>query len=107
MNIFVGNLSPTVEDNDLMTLFSEHGKVNSVKIIRDMFTRQSKGFGFVEMPTSGEAQKAMDTLNLFELKGKKITVNEARPKTDSKGGGRRSSSSSSGGGGGGYRGGRR
>lgn len=103
MNIFVGNLSPTVEDNDLMTLFSEHGKVSSVKIIRDMFTRQSKGFGFVEMPASNEGQKAMETLNLFELKGKKLTVNEARPKTDSKGGGRRSSS----GGGGGFRGGRR
>lgn len=104
MNIFVGNLSPTVEDDDLMSLFSEHGQVKSVKIIRDMFTRQSKGFGFVEMPTQGEAQKAMETLNLFELKGKKLTVNEARPKSDSKGGG---GGRRSGGGGGGYRGGRR
>ncbi len=105
MNIFVGNLSPTVEDDDLMSLFSEHGQVKSVKIIRDMFTRQSKGFGFVEMPTQGEAQKAMETLNLFELKGKKLTVNEARPKSDSKGGG--GGGRRSGGGGGGYRGGRR
>lgn len=102
MNIFVGNLSPTVEDNDLMSLFSEHGKVSSVKIIRDMFTRQSKGFGFVEMPAANEGQKAMEALNLFELKGKKLTVNEARPKTEGKGGGRKS-----GGGGGGFRGGRR
>lgn len=103
MNIFVGNLSPTVEDNDLMTLFSEHGQVKSVKIIRDMFTRQSKGFGFVEMSAAGEAQKAMETLNLYELKGKKLTVNEARPKSDGKGGGGGGRKS----GGGGFRGGRR
>lgn len=113
MNIFVGNLSPNVEDDDLMNLFSQHGQVRSVKIIRDMFSQQSKGFGFVEMPSLAEGQKAIDALNTYELKGKKLTVNEARPQTDRRGGGRPGgggrrpgSGGSSGGGGGFNRGGR-
>ncbi len=79
MKIFVGNLSQNVEEDDLKNLFSQHGKVNSVKIIRDMFTRVSKGFGFIEMPGKLESQKAVDSLNTFELKGKRLNVNEARP----------------------------
>jgi RNA recognition motif-containing protein len=89
MNIFVGNLAPDVKEEDLTALFSQHGKVSSVKIIRDMFSQTSKGFGFVEMPGKAEAQKALDSLNTSELKGKRITVNEARPQRDRRGGGRR------------------
>lgn len=79
MNIYVGNLSQNVQEEDLNTLFSQHGKVESVKIIQDMYTKTSKGFGFVEMPAKDEAQKALDTLNSYELKGKRLVVNEARP----------------------------
>ena len=87
MNIFVGNLSKEVTDDDLQTLFSEYGTVRSVKVIRDMFSGESKGFGFVEMPGQAEAQKAMSELNTKDLKGKKITVNEARPRNDNRRGG--------------------
>jgi RNA recognition motif-containing protein len=79
MKIFVGNLSPNVEEEDLKTLFSQHGRVSSVKIIRDMFTRVSKGFGFIEMPGKAESIKAVASLNTYELKGKRLNVNEARP----------------------------
>ncbi len=89
MNIFVGNLASTVKEEELKTLFSQHGKVESVKIIRDMFTQTSKGFGFIEMPGKAEAQKALTELNTYELNGKKITVNEARPQKERRGGGRR------------------
>ena len=82
MNIFVGNLAPNVQEADLDNLFSQHGKVHSVKIIHDMFTKVSKGFGFVEMLVKTEAQKALDMLDMFELKGKKLVVNEARPKKE-------------------------
>lgn len=89
MNIFVGNLASTVKEEELRSLFSQHGKVDSVKIIRDMFTQTSKGFGFIEMPGKAEAQKALDELNTYELNGKKLTVNEARPPRNRRGGGRR------------------
>ncbi len=88
MNIYVGNLSPEVNEEDLNGLFSEHGNVSSAKVIRDMFSQTSKGFGFVEMPGRADAQKAVDTLNSYELKGNKIVVNEARPKRDRDNGGR-------------------
>lgn len=94
MNIFVGNLTNDVTEEDLTNLFSEYGQVKEVKIIRDMFTQQTKGFGFVEMPGLAEAQKAINGINTKEFKGKKLVVNEARPKTDSRkrftGGGGRS-----------------
>ena len=80
MNIYIGNLAQNVQEEDLNTLFSQHGKVDSVKIIRDMYTKISKGFGFIEMLVKDEAQKALDVLNSFELKGKRLVVNEARPK---------------------------
>ena len=89
MNIFVGNLASEVKEDELKELFSKHGRVSSVKIIRDMFSQRSKGFGFVEMPGKAEAQKALQELNTFELKGKKLNVNEARPQRDRRGGGRR------------------
>ena len=89
MNIYVGNLAPDVKDEELNALFSKHGRVSSVKIIRDMFSQTSKGFGFVEMPGKTEAEKALNELNTFELKGKRLIVNEARPQRDRRGGGRR------------------
>jgi RNA recognition motif-containing protein len=96
MNIYVGNLAKDVTDEELQNAFAEYGHIKSVKIIRDMFSGESKGFGFVEMPGVAEAQKAIDSMNTKDLKGKKIVVNEAKPKTDNN---RRS-----GGGGGGYSG---
>jgi len=111
MNIYVGNLSPEVKEEDLNELFSQHGKVSSAKVIRDMFTQESRGFGFVEMPAQAEAMKAIETLNTFDLKGKKIVVNEARPQRDRDrrggGGGGRGPGGGGGGGRGGGRGGRR
>jgi RNA recognition motif-containing protein len=86
MKIFVGNLSNDVKEEELTELFSEHGRVSSVKIIRDMFSQASKGFGFVEMPGKVEAKKALDNLNTLELKGKKLVVNEARPERNRRGG---------------------
>lgn len=86
MNIYVGNLAQDVKDDELKELFSQHGKVDNVKIIRDMFSQTSKGFGFVEMPGRAQAQKALDELNTFEFKGKKLIVNEARPQKDRRGG---------------------
>jgi len=88
MNIYVGNLSARVNDEDLNGLFSKHGNVSSAKVIRDNYSQESKGFGFVEMPGKAEAQKAVDTLNSYELKGNKIVVNEARPRRDRGSGGR-------------------
>ena len=109
MNIFVGNLAKEVTEQDLQTLFSECGNVRSVKVIKDLFSGESKGFAFVEMPGNAEAQKAITDLNTRELKGKKIVVNEARPREDNRrrgghrggggSGGRRSGGGSGGGGG--------
>ena len=104
MNIFVGNLSRDVTDDELKELFANYGQVRSVKIFRDMFSQESKGFGFVEMPGAADAQKAINELNAKDLKGKKISVSEARPKTnDNRRGGNQRSNSRSGGGGGGRR----
>ena len=110
MNIYVGNLAKDVTDEELQNLFAEYGYIKSVKIIRDLFSGESKGFGFVEMPGVAEAQKAIDSCNTKDLKGKKIVVNEARPKTENSrrggGGGRGGSGGgrSSGGGSGNNRG---
>jgi RNA recognition motif-containing protein len=89
MKIYIGNLAQNVQEEDLNTLFSQHGKVNSVKIIRDMYTKVSRGFGFIEMFIKDEAQKALDVLNTFELKGKRLVVNEARPQKSRGSNGRR------------------
>lgn len=99
MNIYVGNLANDVKEEDLNKLFEEYGKVSSVKIIRDIFTQESRGFGFVEMPGQTEGKKAIDELNTQELKGKKLVVNEARPRRDKRGGGARGARGRSGGGG--------
>ena len=97
MNIYVGNLSKDVNEDDLKGLFSKYGSIKEVKIIKDSYSGESKGFGFLEMPNTTEAQKAVNELNAKELKGKQITVNEARPRED-RGGGRRDDRSSGGGG---------
>jgi RNA recognition motif-containing protein len=82
MNIYVGNLASDVKDEELRELFSQHGRVDNVKIIRDMFSQTSKGFGFVEMPGNADAMKALNALNTYELKGKRMVVNEAKPQKD-------------------------
>lgn len=82
MNIYVGNLASDTNDKDLEEVFSKYGKIKSIKIIRDMFSQQSKGFGFVEMMNNKEATTAIEELNVSELKGKRIIVNEARPQRD-------------------------
>lgn len=105
MNIYVGNLAPDVSEEELNGLFAEYGQVSSAKVIRDMFSQESRGFGFVEMPGQAEAQKAIESLNTQELKGKKLVVNEARPRRDRRGGGPRGGGRGRGGSGGG-RGGR-
>lgn len=87
MNIYVGNLSQDVNEDDLRQAFEALGQVESVNIIKDRFSGESRGFGFVEMPSKDEARKAIDELNGKDLKGKTLNVNEARPKTD-RGGGR-------------------
>lgn len=98
-NLYVGNLSYKITDDDLKSNFSEAGEVLSATIIKDKFSGQSKGFGFVEMKTEEGAAEAIKKFNGGVLDGKTITVNEARPKKEFGGGNR-------GGGGGFNRGGR-
>ena len=86
-NIYVGNLSYEATEDDLRSAFQAHGEVSSVSIIRDRTTGRSRGFGFVEMADNGQAQAAIKALNLFEVRGRAITVNEARPKAERGGGG--------------------
>ena len=88
MNLFVAKLSPSTTGDDLEKIFSAFGEVSSAKVIIDRETQNSKGFGFVEMPSKTEAQSAIDGLHGKELKGGALTVNEARPRTEKKGGGR-------------------
>lgn len=88
MNLYVGNLLFDVTENDLKELFEPFGQVTEVRLIMDKFSGKSKGFGFVEMPSKEEAQKAIEELNGKDMKGRDITVNEAKPKTDRSGGGR-------------------
>ena len=79
MNIYVGNLSYNVSEEDLKTAFEAFGQVASASIIKDKFSGQSKGFGFVEMPSKEEAQAAITGMNGKEMKGRTLNVNEARP----------------------------
>ena len=87
MNIFVGNLEYSVEDSDLQKLFSQYGKVISAKVIKDMYSGRSKGFGFVEIEAKDDAEKAITATNGADLNGRALTVNEARPSTNRGGGG--------------------
>ncbi len=86
MNIYVGNLSWGLNDQDLSNLFAQYGEVASAKIVIDKFTQRSKGFGFVEMPNDEEAKAAISSLNETELDGRNIVVNESRPKPEGSGG---------------------
>lgn len=105
MNIYVGNLSWNLKDQDLSNLFAQHGEVTSAKIVTDKFTQRSKGFGFVEMANDEEAQAAIAALNNSEVDGRNLVVNESRPKPEGSGGGSGFKKRSFGGGGGGYKGG--
>ena len=97
-NIFVGNLDFNTSEDDLRQLFATYGQVDRVSIMNDRDTGRSRGFGFVEMSSSEDGEKAIAALNGSQLGGRKLNVNEARPKTERAGGG--------GGGGGRDRGGR-
>jgi len=99
MNIFVGSLPFKIEEGDLQAIFEEYGEVSSVRIITDKFSGRSKGFGFIEMPSSDDAKKAIEHLNGAELEGRTIVVNESEERKPREGG---SGGFNRGGGGGGF-----
>lgn len=112
MNIYVGNLSRDVTEEDLREAFEAFGQVSTVNIITDKFSGEPRGFAFVEMPTKTEAESAISELNGKELKGRELNVNEARPRSEGRrgaggrgGGGRGGGGRGGGGRGGGGRGG--
>ncbi|HET8864571.1 MAG TPA: RNA-binding protein [Gracilimonas sp.] len=92
MNIYVGNLSYDVSDDQLREVFEAYGEVSSAKVISDKYSGRSKGFGFVEMDNDAEAQAAIDQLDGAEIDGRAVKVNEAKPREDrprnNKGGGK-------------------
>ena len=88
MKIYVGNLAYSVTDDQLQTAFGAFGEVSSATVVTDKFSGQSRGFGFVEMATAEEAQRAISELNGKDLDGRKITVNVSNPRTPGSGGGR-------------------
>ncbi|MGZ5285676.1 MAG: RNA recognition motif domain-containing protein [Flavisolibacter sp.] len=100
MNIYVGNLSWGLKDQDLANLFSPYGEVSSAKIVMDKFTQRSKGFGFVEMANDEQAQAAIAQLNGSEVEGRNLVVNESRPKEEGSGGFKKRGGFGGGGGGG-------
>jgi len=87
MNIYVGNLSSDATDQMIKEAFESFGEVTSARVIKDKYSGQSRGFGFVEMPRDTQAQTAIKSLNGKELLGKQMSVNEARPRTDKRGSG--------------------
>ncbi|MCX7702609.1 MAG: RNA-binding protein [Planctomycetota bacterium] len=87
MNIYVGNLAKGTTEEEVRNAFKSFGQVNSVVIIKDKFTGESRGFGFVEMPAKAEAEAAIAGLNGKDLNGRNLVVNEARPRTERRGGG--------------------
>ena len=99
LNIYVGNLSFNTTESELSAAFETHGEVLKANIITDRETGRSRGFGFIEMANNDEGQAAIEAVNGFELDGRTLTVNEARPRSESGGGG------GGGGGRGGYGGG--
>jgi RNA recognition motif-containing protein len=98
MNIYVGGLANQVTEDDLRKAFEAFGQVESANIIKDKFSGESRGFGFVQMPSKQEAQKAIEQLNQTDLMGRTITVNEARPRAERPSGRGRGSSGFGGGG---------
>jgi len=101
MKIFVGNFSFSTTEDDLRTLFSRFGNIDTISVITDRTTGRSRGFGFVEMGDRSQAEKAIESLNGTQFGGRSLNINEARPKTD--GGGPRGPRSGGGGGRGGSR----
>jgi len=83
MNIYVGNLPNSVSENDLREVFQAFGEVSRASVIKDKFSGESRGFGFIEMPNKDEADKAISLVNGKDLKGRTAKVNEAKPRTDS------------------------
>jgi RNA recognition motif-containing protein len=96
VRIYIGNISREVTDDDLREAFAAFGQVESATVLKDKFTGESRGFGFVEMLSGSEAKAAINGMNGKDLKGRTLNVNEARPREDNRGGG---------GGGGGFGGG--
>lgn len=88
MNIYVGNLPYNTAEDDLRQAFEQYGQVTKVNIIKDKFSGESRGFGFVEMANDDEAQAALEALNGADMGGRKLNVNEARPRQDNRSGGR-------------------
>ena len=82
MNIYVGNLAREATESDLRDAFQAFGEVSTASVIKDKFSGESRGFGFVEMPNKSEAEKAISGLNGKSIKGRSVTVNEAKPRTD-------------------------
>ncbi|MFB3084164.1 MAG: RNA recognition motif domain-containing protein [Gammaproteobacteria bacterium] len=82
MNIYVGNLPYNITEDELKDVFAEYGAVDRVTLITDKYTGESKGFGFIEMPTQSEAEEAVKSLDGSSVKGRNIKVNQARPRTD-------------------------
>ncbi len=82
MNIYVGNISSQVTEEDINEAFATYGQLTSVRIIKDRYTGEPRGFGFIEMPEKTEAEAAIAGLNGKELKGKTLNVNEARPRPE-------------------------
>jgi RNA recognition motif-containing protein len=85
--LYVGGLPYSITEGRLQEIFEAHGTVESARVISDKFTGQSRGFGFVEMSSGGEAQKAIDALNGTQLDGRTLVVNEAKPQERREGGG--------------------
>lgn len=96
MNIYVGNLHFSTLENDLRSAFEAYGNVSSCSIVKDKFTGDSRGFGFVEMPNQAEAKAAMTALSGHDLGGRELTVNEAKPREERGSGGSRGGSFSGG-----------
>lgn len=103
MNIYVGNLSWSMTDEDLSSLFTQYGSVSSAKILKDKMNGRSKGFGFVEMEDDEAAKTAIANLNETEVQGRKLIVNESQPRPEGEGGYKKRSGGGGFGGGGGYK----
>jgi len=82
MNIYVGNLPHSVTDDELRELFAKYGEVTTANVITDKYSGQSRGFGFVEMPTQQDAEEAIKSLNGSDMKGRNLKVNQARPRNE-------------------------
>lgn len=90
LNIYVGNLPRSTNEDEVRGLFAEHGAVADVKLIKDQYTSELRGFGFIEMPEKTEAMKAIQEVNGKELGGRSLVVNEAKPRENRSGGFRKS-----------------